>query len=98
MTDVIRVKPDIIREPHRGIYYYAESHLNHIKYRGHVYDIRIWRRTKKEAVGVASTYRYSGHIAIVKKIEFRKGGMFRKDKGARVIHRYAVYTRVGRIE
>lgn len=82
----------MIREPHNGIYYYADDKKKSTVFRGRTYTLRIWRSTKLEATRMAETYRYSGKLALVRKIPFRRGGLFAKGKGKRVIHCYGVYT------
>lgn len=83
----------IIREPYNGIYYYAAPSAASITYRGNHYYLSIWRETLTKSRKMAEAARYSGYAALVRKIPFRKGGMFKKDKGKRVIYCYGVYVR-----
>lgn len=84
----------LMREPHNGIFYYAEPGAKTAIYRGNRYELWLWRDTLAGARHMAKVGGpTSGTTAIVRKIAFHKGGMFRKDPGKFTIYRYGVYLR-----
>jgi hypothetical protein len=82
----------VIREPYDGIYYYADPEAESVVYRGNKYKLKVWRDTFARAKQVSGIW-YPGYTSVVRKIPFRRGGLFAKGKGKKVIYRYGVYLR-----
>ena len=83
----------VIREPYGGIHFYADPSAETVIYRGHRYILKEWRESFLRATQLADVWRADGYNALIRKIAFRRGGLFAKGKGKRVIHRYGVYVR-----
>jgi len=88
----------VIREPHNGVYYYADKGAESVSYKGSVFDIVVWRGSLPGARALARAHNnaYRGtvvgpHLWIVRKIKLHAGKALNGSMKKHTITIYGVY-------
>ena len=92
--------PVVLREPRNGIYYYADISNKFITHADHKYQLLFWRETEASAKQLADAHKtlhvkkQSAPDAIVRKVVFKKGGLYESVPVEKTITCYGVYGRI----